>query len=62
MDLLIDLDEMQEGVAHRPARLYKFDQKRYEELRAKGFSFEVKEQQRIKEKKDSKRLKIAEGS
>jgi len=62
MDLLIDLDEMQEGVAHRPARLYKFDQKRYEELRAKGFSFEVKEQQRIKEKKGSTSLRMAERS
>ncbi len=43
MDLLIDLDEIQEGVAHRPARLYKFDQKRYEELLLQGFSFEFKE-------------------
>ena len=27
MKLLIDLDETQEGVAHRPAKLYEFDRK-----------------------------------
>ncbi|TXB68388.1 NUDIX hydrolase [Phaeodactylibacter luteus] len=43
MDLLIDLDETQEGVAHRPARLYQFDRNRYEELLSEGFSFELKE-------------------
>jgi 8-oxo-dGTP diphosphatase len=43
MDLLVDLDETQEGVAHRPARLYQFDRKRYEQFLAEGFSFELKE-------------------
>jgi 8-oxo-dGTP diphosphatase len=43
MDLLIDLEETQEGVAHRPARLYQFDRHRYEQLLAEGFSFELKE-------------------
>lgn len=43
MDLLIDLEEMQEGVAHRPARLFMFDRKRYDELLQEGFSFELKE-------------------
>ncbi|HKK78197.1 MAG TPA: NUDIX domain-containing protein [Phaeodactylibacter sp.] len=43
MDLLIDLDETQEGVAHRPARLYRFDPKRYEQFLAEGFNFELKE-------------------
>ncbi len=43
MDLLIDLEETQEGVAHRPARLYKFDRKKYEQFRAEGFTFELKE-------------------
>lgn len=46
MDLLVDLDETQEGVAHRPARLYQFDRSRYEELLAEGFSFELKESKR----------------
>ncbi|MCI5082212.1 MAG: NUDIX hydrolase [Saprospiraceae bacterium] len=46
MNLLIDLDETQEGVAHRPARLYKFDKKKYDELLADGFSFELKESRR----------------
>ncbi len=41
MNLLIDLNEMQEGVAHRPAKLYKFDREKYEEFVAKGFSFEI---------------------
>ncbi|NNE28461.1 MAG: NUDIX hydrolase, partial [Saprospiraceae bacterium] len=41
MNLLEDLNEMQEGVAHRPARLYQFDRKRYQELLSKGISFEI---------------------
>lgn len=43
MSLLIDLDELQEGVPHRPAKLYKFDSDRYHQLKAEGFSFELKE-------------------
>jgi len=43
MGLLIELDEIQEGVAHRPARLYQFDEGRYQELLEEGFSFELKE-------------------
>jgi 8-oxo-dGTP diphosphatase len=49
MDLLIDLEETQEGVAHRPARLYQFDQEKYDTFTAEGFSFELKEN-RKKEK------------
>ena len=41
MNLLVDLKEAQNKVAHRPPRLYMFDQKRYENLKAKGFNFEV---------------------
>ena len=54
MDLLIDLVETQEGVAHRPARLYKFDRKRYQKFLAGGFSFELKETR----KKDAHSKKI----
>ena len=32
MNLLVDLEETQEGVAHRPARLYQFDRDKYEHL------------------------------
>lgn len=46
MDLLVDLEETQEGVAHRPARLYQFDRNRYEQLLAEGLSFELKESKR----------------
>lgn len=46
MNLLIDLDEIQAGVAHRPARLYQFDKKKYEEFLEEGFVFEVKESKR----------------
>lgn len=52
MDLLIDLDEFQEGVAHRPAKLYQFDKNKYETFLAEGFSFELKESK----KKEAKRL------
>ena len=43
MSILIDLGETQEGVAHRPARLYKFDKQRYRKFLSEGFSFELKE-------------------
>lgn len=41
MDLLQNLQEAQNGVAHRPPRLYMFDRKRYDFLKAKGFNFEL---------------------
>ena len=46
MNLLVDLEETQEGVAHRPAKLYEFNQQRYEKLVNEGFSFELKETKR----------------
>lgn len=46
MNLLVDLNRMQEGVAHRPARLYQFDEERYRELTNEGFLFELKENKR----------------
>ena len=41
MNLLIALDEVQENVWHRPAKLYKFDEGRYRALRNEGFAFEI---------------------
>ncbi|MBX3183160.1 MAG: NUDIX hydrolase [Polyangiaceae bacterium] len=41
MDLLRPLDEVEQGVAHRAARLYRFDSRRYQELRRRGFNFEL---------------------
>jgi 8-oxo-dGTP diphosphatase len=41
MNLLLPLNEKQKGVAHRAAQLYQFDKKRYEELKAGGFNFEI---------------------
>ena len=41
MDLLIDTGEVQEDVAHRAARLYQFDERKYRQLRKRGFNFEV---------------------
>ncbi|TRX62171.1 NUDIX hydrolase [Fulvivirga sp. M361] len=41
MNLLIKLPEKQEGVAHRAANLYKFDKKIYNELKGKGFMFDL---------------------
>ena len=40
-ELLIDLNEIQKDVAHRAARLYRFDQKKYRKLERKGFNFEI---------------------
>jgi 8-oxo-dGTP diphosphatase len=41
MELLEELDEVQMDVAHRAARLYKFDEKKYRQLKEKGFNFEI---------------------
>ena len=40
MDLLIPLEEVQEG-RHRAARLYRFDQAKYLDLKHHGFNFEL---------------------
>ncbi|WP_116127055.1 NUDIX hydrolase [Lewinella sp. IMCC34183] len=42
MKLIIPLERFQQGVSHRPARLYRFDEARYQALTKAGFSFEVK--------------------
>jgi 8-oxo-dGTP diphosphatase len=41
MNLLIPLEEIQSGVAHRAARYYQFDEAKYRELKKKGFNFEI---------------------
>lgn len=39
--LLIELDEVEQDVAHRAARLYRFDKKKYDRLEKDGFNFEI---------------------
>lgn len=41
MDLLIACNEKQKDVSHRAANLYRFDKKIYDQLKEKGFSFEL---------------------
>src|SRR6478672_10319797 len=41
MGLLVELEETQKDVAHRAARLYRFDRERYGTLVKEGFNFEV---------------------
>jgi len=41
MGLLIETDEVQQDVAHRAARLYRFDERRYKRLTKAGFHFEI---------------------
>lgn len=41
MELLIETDQIQRDVAHRAARLYRFDESRYESLVERGFDFEI---------------------
>ena len=41
MKLLIDTNEIETNVSHRPAKLYQFNQQRYEELEQAGFNFEL---------------------
>lgn len=39
--LLVSLNERQEGVAHRPAKLYRFDHEAYQSLTKKGWNFDL---------------------
>ena len=41
MGVLVETDEIQQDVAHRAARLYRFDEEKYKRLRKKGFNFEI---------------------
>jgi 8-oxo-dGTP diphosphatase len=43
MNVLIDLGQIQNSVAHRPARLFSFDRERYLALKSDGFVFEFKQ-------------------
>ncbi len=41
LGVLLDQEEYQQGVAHRPAKLFQFDRHRYEEAKSMGYTFEV---------------------
>ncbi|MEO7176802.1 MAG: NUDIX domain-containing protein [Saprospiraceae bacterium] len=41
MNLLVDVKAMKRGFAHRPAKLYRFDEDKYKAFRAEGFVFEI---------------------
>ncbi len=41
MDILLELDEIESDVAHRAARLYSFDKKKYDRLAKQGFNLEI---------------------
>ena len=41
MNVLVECEETQEGVAHRPAKLYQFDRDKYDQLIAEGYSFDI---------------------
>jgi 8-oxo-dGTP diphosphatase len=41
MGFLVALDEVEKDVAHRAARLYRFDRKKYAQLQKRGFNFEI---------------------
>lgn len=41
LKILEDIAEYQQNVAHRPAKLYKFNLARYEEFKSNGFDFEL---------------------
>lgn len=51
MNLLVDLNEVQEGVAHRPARLYQFDQNKYQNFLGEGYIFDLSESKKKAVKK-----------
>ncbi|HZS07361.1 MAG TPA: NUDIX domain-containing protein [Blastocatellia bacterium] len=41
MEVLRELNEVQQGVPHRAARLYKFDERKYKQLTRAGQNFEI---------------------
>ncbi len=41
LDILQDLDEVEQDVAHRAARLYRFDERKYRQKIKDGFNFEL---------------------
>lgn len=41
MGLLLETDEIEQDVAHRAARLYRFDEAKYKQLKKEGFNFEL---------------------
>jgi 8-oxo-dGTP diphosphatase len=41
MDILVETDEVEKDVAHRAARLYRFDERKYKRLIKSGFNFEI---------------------
>ena len=41
MGFLADLNEVQQDVTHRAAKLYQFDEKKYRQLKKRGFNFEI---------------------
>lgn len=41
MQVLNELDEWEQGVAHRAARLYQFNEQAYRDLKQQGFNFEI---------------------
>lgn len=41
MNVLRELGEMQKGVPHRAARLYRFDERKYNQMLKRGLSFEL---------------------
>jgi 8-oxo-dGTP diphosphatase len=41
MGVLVETSEIQQDVAHRAARLYRFDEPRYRRLKKRGFNFEI---------------------
>ena len=41
LDLVVETDEVQQGVRHRAARLYRFDRKKYDRLTRHGFEMAI---------------------
>ncbi len=41
MGILVELDEVEKDVAHRAARLYRFDKASYRRMEKQGFNFEI---------------------
>jgi 8-oxo-dGTP diphosphatase len=40
-DLLVETDEVEQGVRHRAARLYRFDRRKYDRLAKQGLELSI---------------------
>jgi len=41
LDVLVDLNQLEQNVSHRAAKLYRFDKRKFQRMRKSGLIFEM---------------------